>query len=127
MTKPINYEELLWRINALLRRLHIASEKKIVLGQTTVDSETYSVSSGGEPAVLPKKEFELLYKLLSYPGIIFTRNQLLDDIWGLDSESGEDTIKTHINRLRSRFADCGDFEIITIKGLGYKAEIKKRA
>jgi DNA-binding response OmpR family regulator len=126
MIKPVDYEELLWRVNALLRRAKIANEKKIVLDSITIDSATYSVISGGESTVLPKKEFELLYKLLSYPGVIFTRTQLLDEIWGFDSESGEDTIKTHINRLRNRFVNCTEFEIITIKGLGYKAEIKKK-
>ena len=74
---------------------------------------------------LPKKEFELLYKLLSYPGQIFTRNQLLDAIWGYDSESGEDTVKTHISRLRNKLRDIPEFRIVTIKGLGYKAEITK--
>jgi DNA-binding response OmpR family regulator len=126
MTKPVNYEELLWRINALLRRAKIAGERKIVLDTITIDSSTYSVSMGEESFDLPKKEFELLYKLLSYPGIIFTKNQLLDEIWGIDSESGEDTIKTHINRLRNRFANRTEFEIITIKGLGYKADIKTK-
>ena len=85
MTKPVNYEELTWRINALLRRAHIASERRIVIGPVVLDSNTYTVSRGEQVLELPKKEFELLYKLLSYPGQIFTRNQLLDDIWGFDS------------------------------------------
>jgi DNA-binding response OmpR family regulator len=132
MTKPINYDELLWRVKALLRRAHIASERKIHIGTVTVNSMDYTVTrsgDGGSSAVgekieLPKKEFELLYKLLSYPGKIFTRSQLLDDIWGFDSDSEEATIKTHISRLRNKFASYREFHIITIKGLGYKAEIE---
>lgn len=125
MTKPVNYEELKWHIDALLRRARIVSERKILVGETVLDSDTYTVSRGGEYIALPKKEFDLLYKLLSYPGRIFTRNQLLDDIWGYDSESGEDTVKVHISRLRNKLRDMEDFQIITVKGLGYKAEISK--
>jgi Response regulators consisting of a CheY-like receiver domain and a winged-helix DNA-binding domain len=123
MTKPVNYEELHWRIEALLRRARIASENKIALGNVVLDSTTYTVKGSEQVIELPKKEFELLYKLLSYPGQIFTKNQLLDDIWGYDSESAEDTVKTHISRLRNKFQDVEEFKIITIKGLGYKAEI----
>jgi DNA-binding response OmpR family regulator len=126
MTKPVNYEELMWRINALLRRSRIAAEKRIVVGSIIVDSLTYTVVTHGQTIELPKKEFELLFKLLSYPNVIFTRRQLLDEIWGIDSESGEDTIKTHINKLRNKFKDVNEFEIVTIKGLGYKAEIKEK-
>ena len=125
MTKPVNYEELIWRLNAIIRRAHIASEQKIVVGPVVLDSSTYTVTRNGEPLELPKKEFELLYKLLSYPGQIFTRNQLLDGIWGYDSESSEDTVKTHISRLRNKLRDIPEFHIVTIKGLGYKAEINK--
>ncbi len=124
MTKPVNYEELQWRIEALLRRARIASENKIVVGNVTVDLSTYTVTSGDLVTELPKKEFDLLYKLLSYPGHIFTKNQLLDDIWGYDSGSGEDTVKTHISRLRNKFQEIDEFQIITVKGLGYKAEIR---
>ena len=125
MTKPVNYEELIWRLDALLRRAHIASEHRIVVGRTVLDSGTYTVTREGAAMELPKKEFELLYKLLSYPGQIFTRNQLLDGVWGYDSESGEDTVKTHISRLRNKLRDIPEFRIVTIKGLGYKAEITK--
>lgn len=125
MTKPINYEELMWHINALLRRSRIASEKKIVIGSTIVDSTTYSVIANDQTVELPKKEFELLFKLLSYPNMIFTKQQLLDEIWGFNAESGEDTVKTHISKLRNKFKDHDEFEIVTIKGLGYKAEIKE--
>ena len=125
MTKPVNYEELTWRLNALLRRSRIASEQKIVVGRVVLDSGTYTVQREGETLELPRKEFELLYKLLSYTGQIFTRNQLLDGVWGYDSESGEDTVKTHISRLRNKLRDIPEFRIVTIKGLGYKAEITK--
>lgn len=123
MTKPVNYEELVWRIQALLRRAKISSEKKIIVGKIILDGESYAISRDGISFELPKKEFELLYKLLSYPGRIFTKNQLLDDIWGYSSESGEDTVKTHISRLRNRLKDFNDFSIIAVKGIGYKAEI----
>lgn len=123
MTKPVNYEELLWRIQALLRRAKISSEKQIVLGDVTVNADIYTVSRGKEVIRLPKKEFELLYKLLSYPDMIFTKDQLLEDIWGVDTESDDSTIKTHINRLRHKFDGWREFKIVTIRGLGYKAEI----
>ena len=125
MTKPVNYEELIWRLDALLRRAHIASEQKFVVGRVVLDSSTYTVRREEKILELPRKEFELLYKLLSYPGQIFTRNQLLDGVWGYDSESGEDTVKTHISRLRNKLRDVPEFRIVTIKGLGYKAEITK--
>lgn len=126
LTKPVNYDELIWRINALLRRAKIVSEKKITIGSTVINAATYSVSFNGDIIELPKKEFDLLYKLLSYPGKILTKNQLFDDIWGLEAPSSEDTIKTHISRIRSKLIKCGDFEIITVKGLGYKAEINDK-
>lgn len=125
MTKPVNYDELLLRINALLRRSNIASERRINLGQVIIDSESYTVRYPGGTIELPKKEFDLVYKLLSYPGMIFTKNQLLDDIWGFSSDSTEDTVKTHISRVRNRLRDIDAFEIVTVKGLGYKAEIRK--
>lgn len=123
MTKPVNYEELLWRIEALLRRAKINTDKQIALGAVTVNAENYTVSRGEETITLPKKEFELLYKLLSYPDMIFTKDQLLEDIWGYDTDSDENTIKTHISRLRGKFDGWDEFSIITIRGLGYKAEI----
>ena len=124
MTKPVNYEELMWRIDALLRRAQIATEKKIVIGSIIIDSTSYTISFNDQVIELPKKEFELLFKLLSYPNIIFTKQQLIEEIWGFDTESSEDTLKTHISRLRSKLKECNEFEIVTIKGLGYKAEIK---
>jgi len=124
MTKPVNYEELLWRIRALLRRAEIVSSKRIEIGRIVLDSSTYTVSRGDSSIELPKKEFELLFKLLSYPGRIFTRNQLMDEIWGYASESGEDTVKTHISRLRNKLKDFGELAIVAVKGIGYKAEVK---
>ncbi|MCL1820297.1 MAG: response regulator transcription factor [Oscillospiraceae bacterium] len=125
LTKPVNYDELLLRINALLRRAKIATDRRIAVGSLTVDASTYSVIYNHEAVTLSKKEFDLLFKLLSYPNVIFTKNQLLDEIWGFDSESTEDTVKTHISRLRGKLSGCDELEIITVKGIGYKAEIKK--
>lgn len=124
MVKPINVKELVLRVEALLRRARISSEKKIVVGSTVLDYDALTVTLGGTETILPQKEFYLLYKLLSYPNKIFTRQQLMDEIWGMFSETDERTVNTHINRLRDRFADCSDFEIVTVRGLGYKA-VKK--
>ena len=125
LAKPFDLQVLSAKVQALLRRAHIASEQQILVGNTRLDSASYTVTCRGQTLELPKKEFDLLYKLLSYPGQIFTRSQLLDDVWGYVSESGEDTVKTHISRLRNRLKDVDDFQIITIKGLGYKAELVK--
>lgn len=124
MIKPINVKELVLRVEALLRRAKISAEKKIVIGSTILDYDALTVTFGGEENILPQKEFYLLYKLLSYPNKTFTRQQLMDEIWGMFSETDERTVNTHINRLRDRFAECDDFEIITVRGLGYKA-VKK--
>ena len=124
MVKPINVKELVLRVEALLRRAKIQSEKKITVGSTVLDYDALTVTVRGEETILPQKEFYLLYKLLSYPNKIFTRPQLMDEIWGMFSETDERTVNTHINRLRERFADCKDFEIVTVRGLGYKA-VKK--
>lgn len=126
MTKPFSSDELKWRVKALLRRAGIAQNKKIVIGDVVVDSEKYAVYSDEEYIELPRKEFELLFRLLSYPDQIFSKEQLLDSIWGVASGSGEDTVKTHISRLRNRLADIREFHIITIKGLGYKADIRRQ-
>lgn len=125
MIKPVNVNELLLRIQALLRRARINSEKKIVIGSTIIDYESMTVKYNDDDIVLPLKEFNLLFKLLSFPGKIFTRQQLMDEIWGMDSETDDRTINTHINRLRDRFSNNQDFEIVTIRGLGYKAVKKK--
>ena len=124
MIKPINIREMLLRIQALLRRARINMEKKIVIGDTTLDYESMTITVKDEVIVLPLKEFNLLFKLLSYPNKIFTRQQIMDEIWGLETDSDDRTINTHINRLRERFENNQDFEIITIRGLGYKA-VKK--
>lgn len=124
MIKPINVNELVLRVEALLRRAKISSEKRIVLGSTILDYDAMTVTLHGKEMILPQKEFYLLYKLLSYPNKIFTRPQLMDEIWGMFSESDERTVNTHINRLREKFSDCDDFEIVTVRGLGYKA-VKK--
>lgn len=124
MIKPVNVKEMVLRVEALLRRAKISSEKKIVVGSTVLNYDALTVTIRGEETLLPQKEFYLLYKLLSYPNKIFTRQQLMDEIWGMFSETDERTVNTHINRLRDRFRDCKDFEIITVRGLGYKA-VKK--
>lgn len=124
MVKPVNVNELLLRVEALLRRAKISSEKKIVMGGTVLNYDALTVTRNGTESTLPQKEFYLLYKLLSYPNKIFTRQQLMDEIWGMFSETDERTVNTHINRLRERFSDCTDFEIVTVRGLGYKA-VKK--
>lgn len=124
MIKPVNVKELLLRVDALLRRAKISNEKKITVGSTVLNYDALTVTIHGKETILPQKEFFLLYKLLSYPNKIFTRPQLMDEIWGMFSETDERTVNTHINRLRERFADCPDFEIVTIRGLGYKA-VKK--
>lgn len=121
ITKPIDDEEMLYRIKALLRRAKIASEHKIELGSVTIDYDSLTVTKGDEVQELPQKEFMLLYKLLSYPGKIFTRIQLMDEIWGADSDTGWETVTVHIARLRKRFEGWEEFSIESVRGLGYKA------
>lgn len=125
MTKPFSSDELVWRTQALLRRADIAQSKKIEIGSVTVDSAKYAVYNDKEYIELPKKEFDLLFKLLSYPDRIFSKEQLLDSIWGMNAESGEETVKTHISRVRNRLKNIEEFSIVTLKGLGYKADITK--
>lgn len=124
MTKPIDEEEMLLRIKALLRRAKIVNEHKIEIGSVVLDYDSLTVSRPGETQELPQKEFLLLYKLLSYPGKIFTRIQLMDEIWGADSETGWETVTVHIGRLRKRFESWEEFELVSVRGLGYKA-VKK--
>ncbi len=124
ITKPVDEEEMLLRIKALLRRAKIANERKIEIGGVVIDYDSLSVTKNGEVQELPQKEFLLLYKLLSYPGKIFTRIQLMDEIWGAESETGWETVTVHIGRLRKRFEGWEEFEIESVRGLGYKA-VKK--
>lgn len=124
MTKPVDTEEMLLRIQALLRRSQIATARKLVIGKVILDYEALTVTREHERQTLPQKEFYLLYKLLSYPDRIFTRIQLMDEIWGMDNESADTTVNVHINRLRKRFEAYPEFELVSVRGLGYKA-VKK--
>ena len=124
ITKPVDEEEMLLRIKALLRRAKIVNEQKIHIGDVTIDYNSFTVSKNGEQIVLPQKEFLLLYKLMSYPGQIFTRIQLMDEIWGSNSNTGWETVTVHIGRLRKRFESWAEFEIESVRGLGYRG-VKK--
>ncbi len=127
MVKPVDEEELLCRITALLRRAQISNEHRLTIGNTLLDYDSLTVSVPGEPpAQLPQKEFLVLFKLLSYHNKIFTRRQLMDEIWEMYSETDERTVDVHINRLRDKFKNNPDFEIVTVRGLGYKA-VRKEA
>jgi len=121
MVKPVDVNEMVLRVGALLRRAKIAAERRIVCGNTTLDYDSFTVRCGGDEELLPAKEFNLLFKLLSYPDKIFTRRQLMDDIWGMDTDTDERTVDVHINRIRERYRECDDFTIVTVRGLGYKA------
>ncbi len=121
MTKPVDEEEMVLRVGALLRRSKIASERKLTVGSTTLYYDSLAVVCGDTTNEHPQKEFLLLFKLLSYPGKIFTRRQLMDEIWDMESESDERTVDVHISRLRDKYRGCSDFEIVTVRGLGYKA------
>ena len=124
MVKPLDMDELVLRVSALLRRAKIAVDKKLKVGGAELDYDTYSVTIDGKTSVLPQKEFQILFKLLSYPDKIFTRVQLMDEFWGVNSGSDEMTVYTHIHRLRDRYYDCPYFEIMTLRNLGYKAVLK---
>ena len=124
MVKPIDINELILRVNALLRRSKIANERRIVIGHTVLDSDAFTVSVSGETVTLPQKEFLLLFKLLSYPDRVFTRFEIMDEIWGYESESDEKTINVHISKLRNRYENNPDFYIDTVRGIGYKAVLK---
>ncbi len=121
MTKPVDEQEMVLRIKALLRRAQIATDRKLVIGTVVLDYDTLTIARESETITLPQKEFQLLFKLLSYPGVIFTRLQLMDEIWGLESDTDDHTLNVHVNRLRDRLRDWQEFEIITVRGLGYKA------
>ena len=123
MVKPIDVNEMLLRVKALLRRAKLTSEKKIILGDIVFDYDAFTVRISDVEELLPQKEFALIYKLLSNPNKIFTRQELMDEIWGMESESDDKTVAVHINRLRERFKNTTEFSIITIRGLGYKAVV----
>ena len=125
MVKPIVFDELKWRIEALLRRAKIASDKEIVIGKFSMNATTFEVLYAGTPIELAGKEFQLLYKLLSYPNRLFSKDKLMEDIWGYDSDSDDATIRTHFNRLRNKLECVKDFEIVNIRGIGYKAVVAK--
>ena len=124
MVKPIDLQELLLRIEALLRRSKIATSKKLTVGSTTLDAEEHSAYIGEEEVSLTVREFNILYKLLSYPKKTFTRSQLMDEFWDMESASGPRVVDVYMTKLRDKFKECGDFEIVTVHGLGYKAVIK---
>ncbi len=121
MVKPVNVNEMVLRINALLRRAKMITDRRQTVGGTVLEYDSFTLNRGGVSQVLPQKEFQLLYKLVSYPGRIFTRQQLMDDIWGPDSPSDDHTVDVHIGRLRERLREDPDVEIVTVRGLGYKA------
>lgn len=123
LVKPVDEIELLFRIKALLKRANIANEQKLRIGNVVLDYSALTVTRNGQSATLPKKEFFLLYKLLSSPDKIFTRIQLMDEIWGMNTTTVDTTVNVHINRLRNKFGDYPEFKIVAVKGIGYKAVI----
>ena len=120
MIKPVNVNEMVLRVKALLRRSQMINERRQIIGSTTMECDSLTVTTQNETMVLPQKEFMLLYKMASYPGRIFTRQQLMDEIWGYDSDSDTHTVDVHIGRLRDRFRNSKDFKIVTMRGVGYK-------
>ncbi len=121
MVKPVDVNEMVWRVKALLRRSKSIHDRRLEIGGTVLDCDSYSISFGGSTEILPPKEFQLLYKLASAPNRTFTRMQIMDEIWGMDSESTLHTLEVHIGRLRERLKDNTDIQIVTVRGLGYKA------
>ena len=120
MVKPVNVNEMVLRVSALLRRAQMINDRRQVIGQTTMEYDSLTVISEGNRTVLPQKEFMLLYKMTAFSGKIFTRQQLMDEIWGYDSDSDPHTVDVHIGRLRDRFRDNPDFKIVTMRGVGFK-------
>ena len=120
MVKPVNVNEMVLRVGALLRRAQMINERRQVIGDTVLEGDSLTVTTKTESMILPQKEFMLLYKMVSFPGRIFTRQQLMDEIWGYDSESDPHTVDVHIGRLRDRFRNNPDFRIVTMRGVGYK-------
>ena len=126
LTKPADLRELALRVRALLRRARVAGDDKLRVGSATLDPGTLTVEASGRTVTLPKREFQPLFKLLSNPGRTFTRMQLLDEVWGWDTESSESTVNVHVNRLRTRLADWNEFSIVTVRGIGYRGEVEPR-
>ena len=124
MVKPVDLDELLLRVEALLRRAHIASSKRLVIGALMLDAEEHSAYLNKEEIGLTVREFNLIYKLLSYPKKTFTRSQLMDEFWDSSTSSGPRTVDVYMTKLRDKFSACSDFEIVTVHGLGYKAVLK---
>ncbi len=120
MVKPVNVNEMALRVSALLRRAQMINNRRQVIGDTVLECDSLTVITGGESSILPQKEFMLLYKMAAFPGKIFTRHQLMEEIWGYDNENDTHTVDVHIGRLRERFRDNRDFKIMTIRGVGYK-------
>ena len=120
MVKPVNVNEMVLRVGALLRRAQMINDRRLIIGETVMECDSLTVSWNNQSAILPLKEFMLLYKMASFPGRIFTRQQLMDDIWGYDTETDTHTVDVHIGRLRDRFRDSTDFKIVTMRGVGYK-------
>ena len=120
MVKPININEMVLRVGALLRRARMINDRRLICGDTVLECDSLTATFNGECMVLPQKEFMLLYKMASFPGKIFTRQQLIDDIWGYDTDSDTHTVDVHIGRLRDRFRNNTDLKIVTIRGVGYK-------
>ncbi len=125
MVKPIDMDEMILRVGVLLRRANIVNQRKLKINDVLLSYDEYTLAKGKDVFQLPQKEFQLLYKLLSYPNKIFTRQELIDEIWGLESDSEQRTVDVHIKRLREKFDKFEEFEILTIRGIGYKAIIKK--
>lgn len=120
MVKPVNVGEMVLRVGALLRRAQMITDHKQAIGNTELLADSLTVITGDISYVLPQKEFMILYKMVSFPGKIFTRQQIMDDVWGYDVETDFHTLDVHIGRLRERFRDNPDFQIVTIRGVGYK-------
>ena len=127
MIKPVDLDEMLLRIKALFRRANIQNEHRIHVGHTILNSQDWTIEISGIRRTLPRKEFGLLFMLLSYPGSLLTRRQLMDEVWGVSCETDERTVDVHIKRLRARLSDVSDFEIVTVRGLGYRAEVRIHA
>jgi len=126
MVKPINMDELILRVGALLRRANIASEKKLTTGSLEMDADALSVTVAGEEIPVTVREFNILYKLLSYPKKTFSRQQLMDEFWDINSETTLRAVDVYVTKLRDKFSGCGDFKIVTVRGLGYKAVLHEK-